>query len=105
MATANTIAALNAVANAVSATVNGLGKWAGNAALEEVVVAMAFSLSESSGINLESCIQLCEFVEKASGRKNSESKPISGKKVDSHEPGIHCNSLLNDPMSYHPVDP
>ncbi|WP_320017989.1 homocitrate synthase [Labilibaculum manganireducens] len=105
MATANTIAALSAGADSVSVTVNGLGERAGNAALEEVVAAMAFSLSESSGINLESCIQLCEFVEKASGRKNSESKPISGKKVYSHESGIHCSSLLKDPLSYHAFDP
>ncbi|PCH69716.1 MAG: hypothetical protein COC06_06915 [Bacteroidales bacterium] len=105
MATANTIAALSAGANAVSVTVNGLGERAGNAALEEVVAAMAFSLSESSGINLENCIQLCQFVEQASGRKNSESKPISGKKVYSHESGIHCSSLLKDPMSYHAFDP
>ncbi|WP_461632883.1 homocitrate synthase/isopropylmalate synthase family protein [Labilibaculum euxinus] len=105
MATANTIAALSAGANAVSVTVNGLGERAGNAALEEVVAAMAFSLSESSGINLKSCIQLCEFVEMASGRRNSESKPISGEKVYSHESGIHCNSLLKDPMSYHAFDP
>lgn len=105
MATANTISALKAGANSVSVTVNGLGERAGNAALEEVVAAMAFSLSESSGINLETCIRLCEFVEKASGRKNSVSKPISGKKVFSHESGIHCNSLLKDSMSYHAFDP
>ncbi|BAX79263.1 homocitrate synthase/isopropylmalate synthase family protein [Labilibaculum antarcticum] len=105
MATANTIAALNAGANAASVTVNGLGERAGNAALEEVVAAMAFSLSDASSINLKKCIQLCEFVEKASGRKNSDSKPISGTKVYSHESGIHCNSLIKDPMSYHAFDP
>jgi len=105
MATANTITAINAGANAVSVTVNGLGERAGNAALEEVVAALAYSISESSGINLERCIQLCKFVEKASGRKNSESKPISGNKVYSHESGIHCNSLLRDPLSYHAFDP
>jgi homocitrate synthase NifV len=105
MATANTIAAINAGADAVSVTVNGLGERAGNAALEEVAAAMAFSLSKSSGINLESCIHLCKFVEKASGRKNADSKPISGKKVYSHESGIHCNSLLKDSMSYHAFDP
>lgn len=105
MATANTIAALSSGADTASVTVNGLGERAGNAALEEVVASMAFSLSENSGIALEKCIQLCDFVEKASGRKNSESKPISGKKVYSHESGIHCNSLLKDPMSYHAFDP
>ncbi|WP_372750857.1 hypothetical protein [Labilibaculum sp.] len=105
MATANTISALQAGANAVSLTVNGLGERAGNAALEEVVAAMAFSLSETSEINLEACIRLCEFVEKASGRKSSASKPISGKKVYSHESGIHCNSLLKDSMTYHAFDP
>ncbi len=105
MATANTIAAFSAGAAAASLTVNGLGERAGNAALEEVVAALTYSVGNSSGINLETCLRLSSLLEKVSGRQNSVSKPITGEKVFSHESGIHCKSLLADPMSYHPFNP
>ncbi|TLX74122.1 pyruvate carboxyltransferase [Labilibacter sediminis] len=105
MATANTIAAFAAGASAASLTVNGLGERAGNAALEEVVAGLFYSSANPTGINLETCASLCQFVEEASGRKNALSKPIMGEKVFSHESGIHCNSLLKDPMSYTPFNP
>lgn len=105
MATANTIAAFAAGANSASVTVNGLGERAGNAALEEVVAALAYSLNTPTNIKLEACTRLSRMVEEASGRKNAASKPISGDKVFSHESGIHCKSLLTDPMSYNPFNP
>nr|WP_321410555.1 hypothetical protein [uncultured Carboxylicivirga sp.] len=105
MATANTLVALQSGATCASLTVNGLGERAGNAALEEVVAALHYSVHQNNRINLETCTRLSSFIEKVSGRKNSVSKPIVGERVFSHESGIHCRSLINDPMSYHAFNP
>lgn len=105
MATANTLVALQSGASCASLTVNGLGERAGNAALEEVVAALNYSVHHNNRINLEKCAELSAYIEKVSGRKNADSKPIVGKRVFSHESGIHCRSLMNDPMSYHAFNP
>nr|WP_321452117.1 hypothetical protein [uncultured Carboxylicivirga sp.] len=105
MATANTLVALQSGASCASLTVNGLGERAGNAALEEVVAALHYSVHQNNRINLETCTNLSNYIEKVSGRKNSVSKPIVGERVFSHESGIHCRSLINNPMSYHAFNP
>jgi len=105
MATANTLVALQSGATCASLTVNGLGERAGNAALEEVVAALNYSVHQNNRINLETCTELSNYIEKVSGRKNAVSKPIVGERVFSHESGIHCRSLINNPMSYHAFNP
>jgi homocitrate synthase NifV len=105
MATANTIAAIMAGVNSVDVTVNGLGERAGNAALEEVVVAMKISLDRPCGVDPRRLNELCSVVEQASGRMVSESKPITGSAVFQHESGIHVNALLTDRRTYEPFAP
>ena len=105
MATANSIAAVAAGARAVNVTVNGLGERAGNAALEEVVMALEESLHYPTGIEKKLLISLSALVEKASGRPNSCCKAIVGKYAFTHESGIHVAGIAKDPESFQPFSP
>jgi len=100
MATANTLAAYMAGANCLSTTVNGLGERAGNAAMEEVAMALELSAGISSTLRTESFSELSTYVAKVSKRNLSESKPITGSMVLTHESGIHTNCLLKNRNTY-----
>jgi homocitrate synthase NifV len=100
MATANTITAIQGGADAVSVTVNGLGERAGNAPLEEVVMALRYSLHIESGVHTRELNTLCTLVAGASGRPLPADKPVSGSAVFQHESGIHCSGMLSNKESY-----
>lgn len=100
MATANTLAALTSGANAASLTVNGLGERAGNAALEEVIMALEISYKIKHNYNTTILGELSHFVSKASKTPIPPSKPITGGKALSHESGIHTNLLLKNRNTY-----
>ncbi|MFA6872484.1 MAG: pyruvate carboxyltransferase [Bacteroidaceae bacterium] len=104
MATANTFVALCSGAEAASVTINGLGERSGNAALEELVMALALSSELESNIQTEYLGELSTLVEKASGRTLSGMKPITGRFSISHESGIHTQSLLIDRSTYQIID-
>lgn len=105
MAVGNTIAALAAGADAASVTVNGLGERAGNAALEEVVMAARLTLGSDCGVNPRQLGCLSQLVARASGRPLQEDKPIVGAGVFRHESGIHCAGLTADRRTYEPFAP
>jgi len=102
MATANTFTAIHAGADSASVTVNGLGERAGNAALEEVV--MAFELSSSDalrhGIKTSVLGELSQIVSQASGLPLPGNKAITGSKALCHESGIHTNILSKNRETY-----
>jgi homocitrate synthase NifV len=100
MATANAIAAIQSGAGSISATVTGVGERAGNAALEQVAMAMWHSLGRPCGIDSRELQSLCELVARAVGRAIPVSQPITGEAVFQHESGIHCHSLIKDRQSY-----
>lgn len=105
MATANAFIAIEAGCDAVSVSVTGLGERAGNAALEELAVALKLSGRYRSHVRTELLQSLCETVLKASGRSIQDQKPVIGNAVFRHESGIHCNALLKNPLSYQPFLP
>jgi homocitrate synthase NifV len=105
MATANTLAAITAGARSADVTVNGLGERAGNAALEEVVMAMEVSLHRSCGIRPRQLAELSKLVARAAGRPLPENKPVTGAAAFRHESGIHVHALLTDWRSYEPFPP
>ena len=105
MATANTIAAFEAGAEAASVTVNGLGERAGNAALDEVVMALKVALHCNSGVKNSRLVHLSELVAHVSGRPLPDSKPVVGAAAFRHESGIHCGGLLQDQRTYEPFAP
>ena len=105
MATANAFTALEAGCKAVSVSVTGLGERAGNAALEELAIALKLSGKYETGIDTRKLSHLCTVVSRAAGRKIEDQKPIVGKSVFQHESGIHCAALLKHPLSYQPFLP
>lgn len=104
MATANTVAAFMAGANCLSTTVNGLGERAGNAAIEEVVMALEKSASVKCGLRTEKFQLISDYVSAVSSRTLGDSKPITGRLVFTHESGVHTNSLKKNRNSYQLID-
>jgi homocitrate synthase NifV len=100
MATANTLAAWMAGADSLSTTINGLGERAGNAAMEEVAMALEYSAGVDCGLHTERFALMSAYVAKASGRPNSVSKPVTGDMVLTHESGIHTGCLLKNRSTY-----
>lgn len=105
LATANSLAAVLAGATHVSTTVNGLGERAGNAPLEEVVMALRHLHNIDSGVDMQAYQMLSHMVEAASGRKVPANKSIVGEAVFTHESGIHVDGLLKNPSNYQSFNP
>lgn len=105
LATANTLAALSAGASAASVTVNGLGERAGNAPLEEVVMALRVAENIDCGVDTAQFQHLSELVARASLIPVCAQKPVVGRHAFLHESGIHCAGLLRDSRSYEPYPP
>jgi len=105
MATANSLSAVEAGAHALSVTVNGLGERAGNAALEEVVMALRMSHKMCQQIDSSKLFSLCNRVASLSGRMIHEGKPITGRNVFRHETGIHIEAILKNEYAYQPFQP
>ncbi|WP_298039303.1 homocitrate synthase [uncultured Desulfuromonas sp.] len=105
MATANAIAGIKAGATYVNTTVNGLGERAGNAALEEVVMALKHACGQDPGIATGRLVELSRLVGKASCRPVPEWKAVVGEKVFSHESGLHADGVLKHPGNYEGFDP
>lgn len=104
MATANTVTAHRAGARFLGVTVNGLGERAGNAALEEVLMALRHG-GPAPGYDPAGLKVLCEYVAAASGRAIPPGKPVVGQAIFHHESGIHVDGLLKHPLLYEPYDP
>jgi homocitrate synthase NifV len=100
MATANTVAAFMAGAECLSTTVNGLGERAGNAPMEEVVMALELSANVQCRLNTTVFQEISDYVSNVSHRSLGDSKPVTGRMVFCHESGIHTNSLLKDRSTY-----
>jgi|WetSurMetagenome_2_1015567.scaffolds.fasta_scaffold02588_9 homocitrate synthase NifV len=106
MATGNTVAAIEAGAEAASVTVTGVGERAGNASLEEVVMALRASYpSALPHVRTGRMRRACALVADLTGRPLSPWKPVVGSDVFVHESGIHCHGLSVDPRTYEPFDP
>jgi homocitrate synthase NifV len=105
LATANALAGIRAGARSVNTTVNGLGERAGNAALEEVVMAMKRIYNTPVGIDTKRLLELSRLVAKASNCPVPPWKAIVGENAFAHESGIHAHGVLQNPVTYEPFDP
>lgn len=105
LATANTLAAIRAGATHASVTVMGLGERAGNAALEEIAVALGHVARGQSHIVPQRLMQLAKIVSRAARRRIGRAKPIVGADVFTHESGIHVAALMKDTRTYQGLDP
>jgi homocitrate synthase NifV len=105
LATANTVAAALAGATHINTTVNGLGERAGNAPLEEAVMALRHLYGRETGIDARRFPEISALVARASGRPVPAGKSIVGEDAFTHESGIHVDGLLKHPGNYQAFDP
>ena len=105
MATANAIAGIMGGASHVGVTVNGLGERAGNAALEEVLMALMYVYGYKADVNTKMFREVSEYVSRASGRELPIWKAIVGDNMFAHESGIHADGAIKDPKNYEAFDP
>ncbi|MEN9276739.1 MAG: homocitrate synthase, partial [Gloeomargarita sp. GMQP_bins_5] len=105
MATANALAGIRAGARAVNTTVNGLGERAGNAALEEVVLALQEIYGCRLPIDTSRFWELSQRVAQAANCRPPLCKAVVGINTFAHEAGIHAHGVLTDPLTYEPYPP
>jgi len=105
LATANTLAAVEEGVAYPQTCVAGFGERAGNAPLEEVVMALEMLYGVKTGIKTEKLYDLANTVEKYFGIPIPVHKPIVGDNAFSHESGIHVHGMLVHPLSYEPIPP
>jgi len=105
MATANAMAAVKAGATHVNTTVMGLGERAGNAPLEEIIMASRHVYGMEDAFDTKNMRSLSEYVAKAAGRNLDPQKPVIGEFMFTHESGIHTDGVLKNPKNYEPFDP
>ncbi len=105
LATANTLAAIEAGVQYPSVTVNGIGERAGNPPLQEVVVALENVLHRAHGIDMQGLHALSQLVERCSGILISPHTPIVGLNAFRHESGIHVDGILKKSDTYVGIDP
>jgi methanogen homocitrate synthase len=98
-AVANTLTAAEAGAFQLHTTVNGIGERSGNAALEEVLVALRMK-GGVDRYDLSHLVRLSRLVEKYAGMALPRNKPVVGDLAFSHESGIHIAAILQDPSTY-----
>jgi len=97
MATANALAGVRAGANFIGVTICGLGERAGNAPLEEIVMALKHLFKYDLGFKTEMLVEAAEYVSRASGRELPAWKAIVGSNMFAHESGIHADGALKHP--------
>ncbi len=105
MATANTVAAVQAGAREIHVTVNGLGERGGNAALEEVVLALSHFHGVKTGVKLNKLYNISKLVEHNTGVPVSPTKAVVGENAFTHGAGIHTHGVLAHPSTYEPISP
>ncbi len=104
-ATANTLTGLCAGADLFMGTFNGIGERAGNAPIEEVIIALKYQYNKNLNLDYKKIKEICNKIEKYSGIKLQEHKPISGVNAFRHESGIHTSALLKDRRTYENFNP
>jgi len=108
MATANSLAAVEAGARQIECTINGLGERAGNAALEEVVMALKVRndiMPYRTGIDTTKIMNLSRRVSTVSGFPVQFNKAIVGKNAFLHESGIHQDGVLKNVETFEIMRP
>ena len=108
LAVANTLAALDAGARQVECTINGIGERAGNAALEEIIMAMQVRsdrLPYNTGVRTEELYRSSQLLSEITGVSVQPNKAIVGRNAFAHEAGIHQHGVLSNPLCYEIMTP
>jgi 2-isopropylmalate synthase len=109
LAVANSLAGISAGARQVECTINGLGERAGNAAMEEIVMALKTRADVfggySTNINTKEIIKASKLVATITGIEPQPNKAIVGKNAFAHESGIHQDGVLKNSSTYEIMKP
>jgi len=105
LALANTLAAVEAGAQVIDVSINGLGERAGNASLDEVVTALKLFYGVDLGIKLELVKPLCDFYAELSGVPIYPYKALVGENAFAHKLDQHVRGILENPSVYETIPP
>lgn len=108
LAVANALAAVGAGARQVECTINGIGERAGNASLEEIVMAMRVRPDRypyETGVVGEQIFAASQMLSEITGIPVQPNKAITGRNAFAHEAGIHQDGVLKNPLTYEIMTP
>src|SRR5215467_13596763 len=108
LAVANSLAAVRAGVRQIECTINGIGERAGNASLEEVVVALAVrkeSFGVTTGIRLDQLFPASRLLTEITGAQVAPNKAVVGANAFAHEAGIHQDGIIKNPLTYEIISP
>jgi 2-isopropylmalate synthase len=108
MAVANALAAVSAGARQVECTINGIGERAGNASLEEIVMAMRVRpdrFAFETSVVGEQIFAASQMLSEITGVPVQPNKAITGRNAFAHEAGIHQDGVLKNPLTYEIMTP
>jgi 2-isopropylmalate synthase len=105
LAVANTISGIDAGASCAHVTINGLGERAGNASLEEFVMALQCLYNKKHNIKTELLYETSRYISNTMGIVVQPNKAIIGENAFGHESGIHTHGIISNPLTYEPISP
>jgi 2-isopropylmalate synthase len=108
LAVANSLAAVRAGVRQIECTVNGIGERAGNAALEEVAVALAVrkeSFGVATKLKLDELYKSSRLLTEITGALVAPNKAVVGANAFAHEAGIHQDGIIKNPLTYEIISP
>jgi 2-isopropylmalate synthase len=108
LAVANSLAAVRAGVRQIECTVNGIGERAGNAALEEIAVALAVrkdSFAVTTNIKLQQLFSASRLLTEVTGAVVAPNKAVVGANAFAHEAGIHQDGIIKNPSTYEIMTP
>jgi len=108
LAVANSLAAVRAGVRQIECTVNGIGERAGNAALEEIAVALAVrkeSFGVATRLNLQELYKSSRLLSEITGAHIAPNKAVVGANAFAHEAGIHQDGIIKNPLTYEIISP
>lgn len=108
LAVANSLAAVRAGARQIECTINGIGERAGNASLEEIVVALTVrqaSFGVQTNIHLEQLLASSRLLSEITGVGVPPNKAVVGANAFAHEAGIHQDGVIKNPLTYEIITP
>jgi 2-isopropylmalate synthase len=108
LAVANSLAAVKAGVRQIECTVNGIGERAGNAALEEVAVALAVrkeSFGVATKLKLDELYKSSKLLTEITGAAVAPNKAVVGANAFAHEAGIHQDGIIKNPLTYEIISP
>jgi 2-isopropylmalate synthase len=108
LAVANSLAAVRAGVRQIECTVNGIGERAGNAALEEVAVALAVrkeSFGVATKLKLNELYNSSRLLTQITGAQVAPNKAVVGANAFAHEAGIHQDGIIKNPLTYEIISP